>query len=192
MSRITKKLGKDDSYKVATPTSLAAVRGTDFIVSEENGKSYIACTDGKVFIVKNSDKSSVDIDAGQEVYVEPDKRLTVKDLSEENRRGIENILDEISKIQEDIRKRFDEERERIRDDVRTMKDENKEKVDEQRKTDKQNVSNQKAADKANRDAIAGAVKDGSDEAKKAIEDVKPDINSVKPQIKKPQVKPSGE
>jgi len=193
VSRIAKKLAKDDSFKIATPTSIAAVRGTDFLVEEEDGKSRIACSDGKVLVERVSDKSTVEIDAGQEVYVEPDKPLEVKSLSETNRDNINRILDEIREMREDIRRRFEEERDRIREEVKTLKETNKEMVQKQRDEDKQRVEDQKSSDKANVEAIKGSVKVedykkvNTDEVKPDMGNVKPDIKGVKPDIKKPNI-----
>ena len=196
ISRISKKLGKTDSFVINTPTSVASVRGTDFAVSEEANKSYIACIDGKVEIRKaDGSVEIVDLNAGQEIYVEPDKPLSVQDLSELNRKNYTDILNEISAIQADIRQRFEEEREMIREKVREQKEQNREMVDKQRTEDKQRVEDQKAADKANVrgaagkenvDAVAGSsnVKAGSEEAKKNVDSVKPDINKFKSDLKK--------
>ncbi|MCL2025763.1 MAG: FecR domain-containing protein [Leptospirales bacterium] len=189
VSRIVKKLGKNDSFKVSTPTSIAAVRGTDFLVEEGDGKSRIACSDGRVSVERISDKSTVEIEAGQEVYVEPDKPLEVKDLSEAAKNDINRLLGEIREMREDIRRRFEEERERIREEVRTLKEENKEMVQKQRDEDKQRVEDQKASDKANIEAIKGKVS-AEDYRPANIDELKPDIQGVKPDIKgiKPDVK----
>ncbi|MCL1910976.1 MAG: FecR domain-containing protein [Leptospirales bacterium] len=190
VSRIAQKLGKNDSFKISTPTSIAAVRGTDFLIDEEDGKSYIACSDGKVSVERVSDKSTVEIDAGQEVYVEPGKPLEVKSLSETNKDNINRILEDIKDMREEIRRRFEEERDRMREEVRTQKEANKEMVQKQRDEDKQRVEDQKASDKANVEAIKGSVKaqdfkPNTDELKPNIDSVKPDIKGIKPEIKKP-------
>jgi len=194
VSRIAQKLSKNDSLKINTPTSVAAVRGTDFQVDEEDGKSYIACNDGKVAVERISDKSTVELEAGQEVYVEPDKPLEVQSLSELNRDNINRILNEIRELREDIRRRFEEERERIREEVRVLKESNKEMVQKQRDEDKQRVEDQKASDKANIEAIKGKVNaddykpTNTGEVKPDTESVKPDIKGIKPDITKPAIK----
>ena len=186
VSRIAKKLGKNDSYKIGTPTSIAGVRGTDFLVEEEDGVSYVACSDGKVAVERISDKSNVEIDAGQEVYVEQGKPLEVKPLSDKE--NISNILNNIREMREDIRRRFEEERDRILEQVQIQKQANKEMVQKQRDEDKQRVEDQKASDKANIEAIKGSVnpndyKPNMDEVKPDTSNVKPDTSNTKPDIK---------
>ena len=53
-SRVKRKLVKGDIYEVATPTTTAGVRGTDFLVTEEDGKANVACISGLVAVLNNS------------------------------------------------------------------------------------------------------------------------------------------
>jgi ElaB/YqjD/DUF883 family membrane-anchored ribosome-binding protein len=189
ISRIAKKLGKDDSFKMKTPTSIAAVRGTDFLIEERDGVSHIACSDGKLLVERLADSLTVSLEAGQEVVVEPDKPLNVKDLSQTNRDNINEILGDIKDLQDDIRKRFEEERDRIRKEVEDLKEQNKEVVQKQRDEDRQRVDDQKASDRANIDAIKGKInsadlKPDADDIKVDTQSIKPDIKGVKPDIKK--------
>lgn len=190
ISRITKKLGKADSYKVTTPTSVASVRGTDFVVNEETGKSYIVCLDGKVEVrgADMSDSQSVNINGGQEVSVEPGKPLAVKELSELNKKYYEDILDDINAIQDDIKNRFESEREKIREKVQEQKDQNKEMIQRQREENKQRVEDQKRANKEKVDAVVENtnVKAYSEDAKKRLESVKPDMQKFKAGLKEDQ------
>ncbi len=213
-SQISKKLSKNDSYKVTTPTTVAAIRGTDFMVSEENGKGKVSCIDGKVAVKDATVEKSkfVEVKAGEEVEVQPGKPLSVRELSELNRKNLQQIKQEIRKMQEDIRKRFEEEREKIRQVVKDQKARNREMMDKRKAEDKQRVEDQKATDKANIEAIKGDVKDKQaaikegvntqkDDNKKALEGVKPDVKkfssdnkslkpdlNVKPEIKKDSIK----
>ncbi len=202
ITRVSKKLSKHDSYSISTPTTIAAVRGTEFMVSEKDGAGQVACLDGLVRVsdASDADKSFVDIEAGQEVKVEPGKPLTVQELSEENKKRLQGIISEISEIRQDIRRRFEEQREQIRKQVSDQRDRNREMVEKLKDENKKMVEDQKAQDKANIEAIKGsvdeekeAVKGGVDSAredsKKQLEGVKPEIkkfgiDSVKPQVNK--------
>ena len=219
LSRISKKLSKEDSYKITTPTTVASVRGTDFMVSEEGGRGKVACLDGKVAVKEatQDDSKYVEVNGGQEVEVDPGKPLSVRELSESNKKMIRNILKDIKDMQKDIRKRFEEEREKIRQQVKDEKAKNKEMVQKQRDEDKQRVEDQKAMDKANIEAIKGNidsqkeeikgdigskssemkgdVSSQKDEAKKDIEGVKPEVKKFGIDVKKPDmggIKPESE
>jgi hypothetical protein len=215
-SKVSKKLSRDDSYRISTPTTIAAIRGTDFLVSEKDNQGHVACLDGKVAVkdatVANSE--FVEINGGQEVNVNPGKPLSVQELDRANKQMIQDILKNIRDMQADIRKRFEEEREKIREEVRQQKEQNREMVQKAREENKQRVEDQKASDKANIDAIKGGVntenkeikgaiesqtaemKGGvntqKDESKKTIEGVKPDVKKFSIDVKKPDVKATKE
>lgn len=197
--KISKKLMKDDSFTIKTPTSTAGVRGTDFMVNESQGKSQVACLNGKVEVLNNTMPSvkSVELNGGQEVTVEPGKPMSVKELSASNKQMIEDIKKDIKNIQDDIRKQFEKQREEIRQYVIDQKEKNKKMIDDQKAQDKKNVDDQKSGDRSNIDSLKGSsdaeknrsnetVSKQKDDQKNLMEGVKPDINknSVKPEIKK--------
>jgi hypothetical protein len=198
-TKISKKLMKGDDFNIKTPTATAGVRGTDFMVNENEGKSNIACLDGKVVVSNAATPAvkSVELNAGQEVTVEPGKPMTVKELSLNNKKMIEDIKKDIKNIQDDIRKQFEKQREEIRQYVIDQKEKNRQMIEDQKALDKKNIDDQKAGDRANIDAIKGssdaekvrsseAVNRQKDDQKNLMDGVKPDINkqSVKPEIKK--------
>jgi len=200
-SKISKKLSKNDSYKVRTPTTIAAIRGTDFLVSEENGKGKVSCLDGKVAVRDATVKDSreVELNAGEEVEVEPGKDLSVRGISESSKKDIKRILNDIREMRKDIRKRFEEEREAIRKQVVEQKEKNREMVQKLKDENKERIEDQKALDKANIEAIKGKTDEGKKEAekdieksreesRKALEGVKPEIKKFSVDIKKPEIK----
>jgi len=190
LSKITKKLSKSDEYVIQTPTTIAAIRGTDFMVSELGNKARVSCLDGKVVVKDATVEQSeyVEVNAGEEVEVDPGKPLNVKELDAANKQRIQNILKDIKEMQQDIRKRFEEEREKIREQVKDMRKQTKEAVEKQRAEDLQRVEDQKALDKANIDAIKGTADKGKEEAKEAVDSLKGDtaksLEGVKPEVKK--------
>ncbi len=188
-SSVTKKLVKDSSYKIKTPTTIAAIRGTDFMVSEEKGKANVACTEGKVEVrdatVKESDV--VQLEAGQEVEVKAGEPLSVRDLSEMNKRNIENIKKEIREMRKEIRREFEEQRKLIREAVKKQKVMNKEMVENQKAMDKQNIENVKKETKEIMNSIKGDVDEQKAESKKALSEVKPDVKKFSSDVQKPKV-----
>jgi len=100
--KIGKKSTKGDSYKIKTPTTVAAVRGTEFGVFEKNGESTVACLSGKVEAANTTledEPQFVEISANQETQIVAGKPLEVKPISEANKRRMQNVFDNINKKQ---------------------------------------------------------------------------------------------
>lgn len=186
-SKVTRKLTDGEKFKVSTPTSVAAVRGTEFMVSEEENSSNIACIDG-VVIVKESgsdDSTYKEVEAGKEANVEKGKPVTVADLKEQNRANIQKIKDDIKAIREDIRQKFEKQREEIRQAVVDEKAKNEQAVKDQKAKDQENIQNVKDTVKGQADAIKDETAGKIDEQKDAVKNFeKTDTKSVKPEIKK--------
>jgi hypothetical protein len=192
-SKITKKLGKDESYTVKTPHAVAAVRGTEFLVSEVNGKSNVACLDGKVEVKDAAlANRTVTLDPKEEVDV-AGSDLVKKQISDDKMRILKNLSD-IRAIQDnikqkyedqkaDMRRKFEEDREAMKKAVTDQKEKDKANVEGQKARDKANIEDQKARDKANIDAIKGNTKDASkastDAAKNTSDSSKADVDAAK-------------
>lgn len=184
------KLAKNDSFSITTPTTTAGVRGTEFLVAEENGKGLVACLNGKV-VVKNEaspDKGSVDLTDEKEVIVEKDKDMTVKDLSEDNKKLMQDIKKNFQDMKQDIRERFEKKREEIRKAVQDQRERNKESIEKQKELDKKNVENQKERDKENVERLKGTTDTTSTEARDGVnkqkEGSQQTLENVKPNVKK--------
>jgi hypothetical protein len=66
-----KKLGKNTSFKIKTPTAVASVRGTAYSVSYYNNRSVLAVKEGRVEIdarINNQDKHNM-VDAGNTMVI---------------------------------------------------------------------------------------------------------------------------
>ena len=186
-SKVTRKLTEGEKFRVNTPTAVAGVRGTEFLVSEEDGKSNIACIEGTVAVKESAsdDSTFVDVEAGKEANVEKGKPVSVSDLKQQNLENIRRIKDEIKEIREDIRRKFEEQREEIRKAVVEQKEVNKARVEDQKASDKANVEAIKDATKIQAEAIKGDIEGKKSEAKEAVSNFnKPDVSGAKPEIKK--------
>ncbi len=186
-SKVTRKLTQGEKFRVNTPTAVAGVRGTEFLVSEENGKSNIACIEGKVAVKEfgSEDSAFVDIEAGKEADIEKGKPISVNDLKQQNMENIRRIKDEIKELREDIRRKFEEQREEIRNKVIEQKEQNKARVEDQKASDKANVEAIKDATKIQAEAMKGDIDGKKAESKEAVSNFnKPDVSGAKPQIKK--------
>ena len=185
-SQVTRKLTVNEKFSVRTPTAVAGVRGTEFLVDEENGKSRISCVEGQVAVkdaLDENDSSFVDVDNGNAANIEPGKPITIDELTEEDINNIRKIKNDIRTIREDIRRKFEEQREEIRKAVIDQRAADKTRVEEQKASDKANVEAVKDAAKAQIEAIKGDVKDTKQSTSDAVSNFdKPDINSAKPDV----------
>jgi len=186
-SKVTRKLTDGEKFRVNTPTAVAGVRGTEFLVSEEEGKSTIACIEGKVAVKETAsdDSTFIDVEAGKEASVEKGKPVSVNDLKQQNLENIRRIKEEIKELREDIRKKFEEQREEIRKAVVEQKEANKARVEDQKASDKANVEAIKDATKIQAEAIKGDIEGKKGESKEAVSNFnKPDVSGAKPSLKK--------
>lgn len=186
-SKVARKLGPGEKYQIATKTTVAGVRGTEFFVEESEDVSRIACIEGTVAVKKadEDDSEFINLEAGNEAVLDENKKFNVSELKEKNRENLRKIRDEIKEMRKDIRDKFDKQREKIRKDVSDLKDATREKVAEQKILDKENVKAAKEASKAKVSEMKGSIDDKKSEAKTAVDKFeKPDIKGVKPDIKK--------
>ncbi len=176
-----KKLSKEDDYKVKTPTSTAGVRGTDFLVTQEDGKANIACLDGKVEVLNptKADAKPVMLDGKEEVDVLSGQDMVKKQLSADRLRAL-NILLEIKAMREEIWEKMRKQREEIKQYVIDQKEKDKTLVDKQKEGDKALVEDQKARDRAMLDKNKAAIKDETTgKMKESVSDAKSKMDAVK-------------
>jgi LysM repeat protein len=97
-SKIVKRLNNDYSYQIKTPTTVVAVRGTEFGVFERNGESTVACLSGKVEAANTTlgdGYEFVEIPADKEAQITSGKPLLVKPLSAKNKMRMKDVFDKI-------------------------------------------------------------------------------------------------
>lgn len=186
-SKVTRKLAQGEKFKVNTPTAVAGVRGTEFLVTEEKGKSSIACIEGVVAVkdAASDDATFVNVEAGKEANVEKGKPVSVAELKQQNLDNIKRIRDEIKQLREDIRQKFEAQRDEIKQKVVEQKDANKAMVEDRKAADKAAVEAIKGSTKIQADEIKGNIEGKKSEAKDAVSQFqKPDVSGSKPSIKK--------
>ncbi len=202
-SKVAQKLSKGDSFSVKSPTTTAGVRGTDFLISEEEGKGNVAVLNGSVEVLNNSlaNTPPVVVSDKEEVDVITGKDMVKKQLSEDRLRALQ-ILADIKAMREEIWNKMRQQREEIRKAVEDQRQVNKEMLEKQREGDKALVEDQKKRDqemignikeetkglgeaakdaaKGQMDAAKNVDKDASkDEALKQKEAMKPSIEKFK-------------
>ncbi|MFW5770470.1 MAG: FecR domain-containing protein [Spirochaetota bacterium] len=203
-SRVKQKLSKKDNYTVKTPTAIAAVRGTDFLVSQEDEKSNVACVEGLVAVLNQSLGSGepMVLEDKEEVDVVEGKDMVKQQISADKMRML-NIISEIKDMRMEIRRKYEEQREEILQHVKDQKEKNKTMLEEQREKDKALVEDQKARDRALIDEAKGtadeSAKESLDKAKDEMESAravdkdestsaaKEQMESTKPKIEKPKI-----
>lgn len=195
-SSITKKLSKESKFIIQTSTTVASVRGTDFTVSQKDKKGIVACLNGKIEVLNSSltDNNKVMLNGGEEVAVEENKPMNIRELSAHNKANIKKIITDFKKMRQEIRDKFKEERERYREGVREQKRKDQENLKEQMEKNRENIDNikddakeniEKAKDTSNIKKIKedSAVDKQKEKAKGLLDKVKPNMD-VKPKIKK--------
>ena len=96
-SRIMRQMKSGDVYQVRTPTTVAAVRGTEFTVSATDERSKVSCVQGKVYVVNLIDDSSlVEISANEEAIDVKEQPIEVIVISEKDLRRIRIIFENMS------------------------------------------------------------------------------------------------
>lgn len=176
-SKIARKLKKGESYNVKTKTTTAGIRGTDFLFSNENGKSSVVCLEGKVLVRDARTEKSLIISDEEGVTVVPGEDLVKQQIKKDKLAKLKIITD-ISEAKEEILQKFEDQRDEIRKKFIEEKEKYKKNLEDQKLKDKKAVIDQKKEDKKNIESIKG-------DTKKAAEDLKKlDKKSVLPDLKK--------
>ncbi|HOA06795.1 MAG TPA: FecR domain-containing protein [Spirochaetota bacterium] len=185
-NRIIKKLSKDDSFTVKTKTAVAAVRGTEFFVSDENGKTNVSCLDGKIS-VSDSKGAEVILEKNEQAIVSSDSDIVKKQIEADEINRLK-ILSEIKEIESDIKKKYEDQKAEIKRKYEEQKEEIQKAVTDQKEKDKQAVTDQKEGDKANVDEAKSSAKtsagEASADAKSKMQETKPDKSNILDDIKK--------
>lgn len=195
-SKVGTKLSKSSGFRVSTPTSTAAVRGTDFQVEVEGNKTETLVSDGAVEVTDNDNPDQTNTaDAGEKVVSDgknqkeeklsedelkelQEDAATVQSVTEEQRQRIEEILKDFKENKERILQGLEEQKQRNQELINSTKEENRKMIDEVKesgKAEKEAIKN--AADEEKKNIKAGIDKD-----KEALENSRKSLkDQVKPQ-----------
>lgn len=184
-SRITHRLAKGEVFTVLSPSTVAAVRGTEFIVEEEGGTGTVACLDGKVEVQSAQDTETppVTLEAGQEAKLEPGKNPLVQAMKDENKRNLKAISEEIREAKKEILQKIQEEQQKIRDAVEQHRAEVKKMVEDTREQAKQDVEGIKTESAAGIEEMKKTSETVKEETKVQVDAVKQDTGALKDQTK---------
>jgi hypothetical protein len=182
-SRITKKLEKGGEYQVKTPHAIAAVRGTEFMVSDEGKRTNIACVDGKVEVIQTSDETKkVILEKKEEVDVAPDSVPVKKQIEDDKLKRIETAS-KTHELRDDIRKKYNDQKMDIQLRFNRDRDSIRKAVSDQHNNDKALVNKVKDDSSANVESVKSgsqkAAQDASGKAKEGIAEIKSGASDVK-------------
>ncbi|MEA1973612.1 MAG: FecR family protein [Candidatus Cloacimonadota bacterium] len=92
-SKIKKKMGK---FEIETATSVASVKGTEFLIEvSKDGTTTVTTLDGEVILFNKASKESNSVPAGQQGVSSPDGEIGVEEFNPDDL-----DLDEIEETQE--------------------------------------------------------------------------------------------
>ncbi len=86
--KIKNKLMKDQDFTVKTSTCTAAVRGTEFFVTDTGKSSTVACLDGKVHVKSGKNNKSAEIEKDEQVVAAGNSKLVKSDLTDKQREAL--------------------------------------------------------------------------------------------------------
>jgi hypothetical protein len=122
---ISKKLRKGSSFNVQTRTLLASVRGTEFLVTDDSGRSSVLVAHGKVAaVVKKSKRKEAIVRHGEEAVAESNLSLSVKRVRKESLNRLRSLKESMADLQKDVRDKYRKSLDRARTDYDTLKETN--------------------------------------------------------------------
>lgn len=195
-SKVGTKLSKSSGFKITTPTSTAAVRGTDFQVEVDGAQTETLVSEGSVEVVDNDnpDQSNV-ADAGEKIISDgksqKEEKLSEDELKElqEDSATVQSVTEEQRQKIEEILKDFKENKERILQGLEEQKQINQELINATKEENRRMIDEVKESGKAEKEAIKNAadeerknIKSGIDKEKEALENSRKSLkDQVKPQ-----------
>lgn len=148
------KLGKTSRLAVVTPTAVAAVRGTDFLVKTEKGKTSTLVGEGSVEVSDDQISELKPVEAGQKADVDAKGAVDVQPQTEEDKQELNNMSQGVQGITEQgraqiqsILETFEEQKKLIRQALDEQKRSNEALLQAQKDKDQNLVKDQKAKDR---------------------------------------------
>ncbi len=148
------KISSTSVFTIATPTAIASVRGTEFLINEEKGSSETLVQDGSVQVSDENLENPDVVDEGNKAEVEQNGEVEVNPLDEDDKKELADISNNIQTIQADAQARiqdiianFEENKARIQQALEEQKKVNESVIQNQRDRDANLIQNQQERDK---------------------------------------------
>ena len=137
------KLGRASRLAVTTPTAIASVRGTDFLVKTDSGGTTALVGEGLVEVTDEKVGEVKAVEPGSKAEVSPSGAVVVKPQTEDEKKELSDISQGIQGISE-------KGREQIRGILQTFEDQKKlirQALDEQKRSNQELLEAQKGKDR---------------------------------------------
>ena len=197
-SKIIGKLGKNSNFKIATPTSVASVRGTEFQVEDNGKESEISVGDGSVSVTATDDKGNpvgkeVVAEEGKKVITDSSDKIKTVELTEdekkelrEDSKTVQSLTEDAKSRINDILKEFEQNKAMIKQSLEEQKESNRALIEGQKASDKAILEDQKSKDKAELENVKGSTEsdkaDIKSNAKSQADEIKKGKGSLKDQL----------
>ncbi|MCE9597511.1 MAG: FecR domain-containing protein [Spirochaetia bacterium] len=172
---VGKKLSSNSRITIVTPTSVVGVRGTEFMVREENGKSVTLVREGSVEVsdealnvikIVEADQKA-EIDSNGEIRVvaqtEEDRKevqslgTDIASITESGRQGIQDLIDQFEEQKILIQQTIEEQKQSDAETMQTQKDQDKDLIKNQVESDRQLLKEQIERDRASMEEMRGKI-----------------------------------
>lgn len=179
------KLDAASRITVVTPTTVAAVRGTEFVVREEKNKHETLVREGSVEVADDLLSNLVIAEGDQKAEVTEDGKVNVvpqteadrkecqdlgKDLASITEQGRNDIQSLIAQFEEQkllIQQTIEEQKKSNEDILRQQKDSNRENMQNKREQDRELLREQIQRDRENMEQLKNQMRSDADAAREA-------------------------
>ncbi|PKA15169.1 surface adhesin Lsa33 [Leptospira haakeii] len=189
-TKVAGKLTKTSKFTVSTPTVVASVRGTEFIVEESGKGTSTRVSDGSVEVADADNPENQAIaDAGENVSSNGDtfkeQPLTEDEAQElkDDSATIQSITEEQRARIQEILKDFQENKARILQGLEEQKQRNRELIEGAKEENRKLLEEAKSAGKEEKEAIQKAGKEEKEKVKSSMDDAKKELENQRKSLK---------
>ncbi|TGJ99292.1 transcriptional regulator [Leptospira semungkisensis] len=189
-SKVDTKLSKTSKFTVSTPTSVASVRGTEFIVEETGKGTSTRVSNGAVEVTDADDPSKVAVaDSGEGVSADgndlKEAPLTDDELNElkSDAATVQSITEEQRARIQEILKDFQENKARILQGLEDQKQRNKDLIEGAKEENRKLLEDTKNAGKEEKEAIKKSAQEEKDKVKSSMDDAKKELENQRKSLK---------
>ena len=167
------KMKKGSRFNIVTPTSIAGVRGTDFMVKEENGKTTTMVKNGSVEVADSDVKKTEVVTTDNKAIVDKNGDIKVEPQTEDDKKELNDMGSEMASITENGRNQ-------IKSIIQTFEEQKaliKQTIEEQKRSNEQVIGDQKNRDQ---DLLKNQIKRDQELIKK----VRGDADRIRDEVKR--------
>ena len=181
----TDKLNSGSRLTVVTPTSVAAVRGTEFVVREEKGKHETLVRNGSVEVADDTLAELTIVEQDQKAEVTESGDISVKpqtdeekkecadlgrdiaSITEQGRNDIQSLIQQFEEQKILIQQTIEEQKKSNAENIEQQKQQNKELMEQKREQDRNLLREQIQKDRQNMEDLKNQMRSEADSARDA-------------------------